>query len=177
MPPDSESTFFFYGTLMAQAVLSRVLFGSSKPDTLSTTHRPLAKPLSAILTGYQRSRVKFADYPAIFLRADACVQGFVVTGLTQGDIWRLDVFEGDEYERHTVKVKILGEIGAAGEGEEWNVQTYVWVSGKQRLEEQEWDFDTFKREKLWRWSGEESNADGLYTGNYSSHIVFQDSNV
>lgn len=29
--------------------------------------------------------------------------------------------------------------------------TYVWVAGKDRLEEMEWDFETFRRDKLAWW--------------------------
>jgi hypothetical protein len=166
MAPDPQTTFFFYGTLMAAPILSRVLFGSSKPDALSTTHRILAEPLPAMLNGYQRSRVRHVDYPAIIPKSEsnACVRGTVVTGLNQGDTWRLDVFEGDEYERRTVKVEILKKYGASEEKKEWDVQTYVWIAGEHRLESEEWDFDVFVKEKLWRWSGEKSNVEGEYTG-------------
>jgi hypothetical protein len=80
------------------------------------------------LRGYRRHRVWGADYPAILPETDgeerefaaeggevtkqkfegeACVRGTVVSGLTEGDVWRLDVFEGSEYERKEVEVEIL----------------------------------------------------------------------
>jgi hypothetical protein len=169
--PDPPSTFFFYGTLMSPAVLSRVLFGSSTPSALSTTHRPLADPLPALLPDFQRSRVRHADYPAIVPKPsleNACVRGAVVTGLTQGDTWRLDIFEGHEYQRRTVKVQILGEGDVV---EEIEAQTYVWIAGESRLEAEEWDFEHFVREKMWRWSGEKSGVEGEYQGMCTTGVV------
>ena len=91
-------------------------------------------------------------------------------GLTEGDIWRLDIFEGDEYERRKVKIKILMGTGydkekgseEAGdvEGEEAEVETYVWIAGKEELEDGEWDFEEFRREKMHRWVGQRDDYDG-----------------
>ena len=88
--------------------------------------------------------------------ADASVRGTYVSGLTDGDLWRLDVFEGDEYERSFVDVQPLVNIGRADgtgnvEGEPVLVQTYVWVSSRSRLEDREWDFDDFVKTKMARW--------------------------
>lgn len=90
-----------------------------------------------------------------------------MTGLTDADIWRLDVFEGDEYARREAKVKILTEVGdesGAGnvEGEEVVVETYIWIAGEDRLEEKEWDFGEFQREKMRFWVGKEGA--GEYAG-------------
>ena len=38
-------------------------------------------------------------------------------GLTDGDIWRLDIFEGSEYERRKAKVRVLEQGGAKENGE------------------------------------------------------------
>lgn len=37
----------------------------------------------------------------------SCVRGTLVTGLTDGDVWRLDIFEGAEYVRRGVRVSVL----------------------------------------------------------------------
>jgi len=81
-----------------------------------------------------------------------------VTGLTDADIYRLDIFEGDEYERQKVTCKILVKEGDADgvgneEGEEVAAETYIWIAGKQRLEDREWDFAEFQREKMRFWVG------------------------
>ena len=93
------------------------------------------------------------------------MRGTLVSGLSDGDMARLDRFEGDEYERRDVKVRTLGEEAPASmggaevvNGGEAVVQavTYVWIAGEKRLEEGEWDFEEFRKEKLWRWVGRDS---------------------
>lgn len=92
-------------------------------------------------------------------------------GLTDGDIWRLDVFEGSEYVRRKVGVRVLlpstsREVKDEGMGdlaqkeednvegdEEVEAETYIWVAGEHRLEDDEWDFTEFVREKMGRWVG------------------------
>jgi hypothetical protein len=172
---DPLSTAFFYGTLIAPAVLSRVLFGPSYASTTSTTRRPLPAARPALLPGYERRRVRGADYPGIIPREGGEVRGVLVTGLTEGDLHRLDVFEGDQYTRREVEVQVLpiqdsaGSLveaaPAGGEGTETvRVLTYVWTADPRELEAREWDYDEFKREKLWRWAGEEGEAEGEYKG-------------
>jgi len=101
----------------------------------------------------------------------ASVRGTVVQGLTREDMWRLDLFEGDEYARRKVKVMVDMEVqveesapidtlrhaqeereGTMEEQEELEAETYIWIAGQHRLEDKEWDFDEFVREKMWRWA-------------------------
>lgn len=79
------------------------------------------------------------------------MRGTFVTGLTEGDIWRLDIFEGDEYERRKVRLRVFSEWGE--DGEEVEAETYVWVAGREKLEGGEWDFEGFRREKMGAWVG------------------------
>jgi hypothetical protein len=112
------------------------------------------------------------------------VLGILVTGLTEGDIHRLDKFEGPEYMHRKVTVRTLrtvkdAEAGEArdtpndgdedhlkdvldvasaenmstSEGEEVDAMTYEWIGGTSRLEEAEWDFETFKKERMAWWVG------------------------
>ncbi|KAL9629166.1 MAG: hypothetical protein Q9204_005431, partial [Flavoplaca sp. TL-2023a] len=97
------------------------------------------------------------DYPAIVPQQCSSVRGTYVRGLTDGDLYRLDIFEGVEYERRRVKINILeiegnetGEGNVEGE-EEVTVETYIWVAGKHKLENGEWDFAEFRREKMHNW--------------------------
>lgn len=185
---DATSTFkmsssgphsaFFYGTLMAPKVLSRVCFGQNLPN--STTNRLSSLTFApALLAGYRRHRVKNADYPGIIPNSNAEVRGTYVTGLTDGDIFRLDQFEGNEYERRKVKVQILQEskvisiTGTTGEvpplarhviEEEVECETYVFTGGDEFLEAEEWDFDEFVKEKMWRWVGRDGEEQGEYRG-------------
>lgn len=160
-------TAFFYGTLMAPPVLHRVIWGSQTPPT--PAHASLLSIRPAILHAHQRRHVKGADYPAVIPSTqNSEVRGALVEGLTDGDIWRLDIFEGDEYKRKDVKVRVLESTGRAGdaehqdvEGKEVSAQTYIWIAGEHRLESEEWDFDHFVKEKMSRWVGREAADEGF----------------
>jgi len=158
---DSHSAFF-YGTLMAPQVLHRVIYGTTTPtpkQKSSLTIRP------AILEGYSRRKVRGCDYPAIIpsstssinLAESSSVRGTLVTGLSARNVYRLDVFEGDEYKRQKANVQFISPSADDGSGElrgkAVEAETYVWIDGEERLEEGEWDFGTFVREKLGRWVG------------------------
>lgn len=163
-------TAFFYGTLMAPPVLHRVIWGDTQPPEVQ---KALLKIRPAILHRFQRHKVKHADYPAIIpSKVTASVRGTLVTGLTDGDIWRLDIFEGPEYERQKVKVRVLEakretdtSIGIGDvkqpeeeniEGEETEAEVYVFIAEEHKLEPEEWDFGEFVREKMSRWVGREA---------------------
>jgi hypothetical protein len=93
----------------------------------------------------------------------------VVTGLTEGDLYRLDIFEGDQYTRRKVRVQVLKDVGldeAADEThtqivEEVEAETYVWEEGEDTLEPKEWDFEAFKRDKMKAWMGMAEGDDGV----------------
>ncbi|KAF2125269.1 hypothetical protein P153DRAFT_253656, partial [Dothidotthia symphoricarpi CBS 119687] len=155
-------TAFFYGTLMAPPVLHRVIWGSPTPPT--PVHASLLSSRPAILQAHQRRKVARADYPAVLPSPSSCVRGTLVSGLTDGDIWRLDVFEGSEYARRGVKVRVLNADGGE-EGEEVDAECYIWIAGARRLDPEEWDFDEFVREKMGRWVGDEgAQADEGFRG-------------
>lgn len=172
----NSDTAFFYGTLMSPAVLRRVIFGQALPD--STTHRTLPAPQPALLQNFQRHRVDGADYPAIIPQNGSSVRGTLVTGLTDGDWWRLDIFEGSQYKREYVKVLVqkgnhpqrdaewneLDEKELESAGEEVMAQTYVWKDDLDDLEPREWDFEEFVKEKMWRWAGTQAEDEGEYDG-------------
>ncbi|KAF2483670.1 AIG2-like family-domain-containing protein [Neohortaea acidophila] len=157
--PDSRSAFF-YGTLMAPQVLSRVCHGQ-KSNT--NNNNPTFRTHPAILHNYRRHRVRHADYPGILPCAHASVRGTYVTNLTDADIWRLDIFEGDQYAREVVRVRLLlADDAGSAEGEEVVCETYVWIAGAAELEDGEWDFEQFRREKMRFWVGAE--GEGEYAG-------------
>ncbi|KAI2823142.1 hypothetical protein CBS115989_1520 [Aspergillus niger] len=185
-----DHILFFYGTLMAPPILHRVIHGHSTPEPWQ---KALLTVKPAILHGYRRHRVRYADYPGIIPTpsssgaddgndtttagsdGEASVLGTVVWGLTDGDMYRLDRFEGSEYEKRVARVRVLenhhhdeGDNGKAGdiqevldaaetegsetkEGKEVEAVTYVWTAGKERLEDAEWDFEAFKRDKMAWW--------------------------
>ncbi|KAJ8604384.1 hypothetical protein MRB53_041828 [Persea americana] len=157
---------FFYGTLMAPSVLHRV---TAKPrDTF--TARP------AILHNHRRHRVLRCDYPAMIPAASSSVRGTFVEGLDDRDLARLDAFEGDEYVARKVEVRLLvpeeksgavpgaktdGEREVVQDGESREAWTYIWVAGKGKLEDGEWDFDEFVKEKMHRWAWSEGADEGF----------------
>jgi gamma-glutamylcyclotransferase (GGCT)/AIG2-like uncharacterized protein YtfP len=162
-------TAFFYGTLMAPRVLHRVCYGPSLPLSTTQNNQLIARP--ALLKAFRRHRVLQADYPAILASENSTVRGTLVSGLTDGDIWRLDIFEGDEYSRQKVKVRVLvdeGDINVEPTdeqlGAEVEAETYVWIAGKKHLEDREWDFEEFVKEKMGRWVGVRAEEEGEYKG-------------
>lgn len=130
---------------MAPFVLYRVCYGSSTPEP---SQMNLLTVQPAILRQHKRHRLKGSDYPAVLQceQSDASVRGTFVTGLTDEDLWRLDIFEGKEYERKQVRVQILDEEGA--EMKEAHAETYIWIADEDLLEKREWDFEEFVREKM-----------------------------
>ncbi|KAL8718319.1 MAG: hypothetical protein Q9225_004531 [Loekoesia sp. 1 TL-2023] len=148
---------------MEPQVLYRVCYGSSTPTSFQ---KSLLKIRLAILHEHCRHRVLNRDYPAIIHSPKDSVRGTYVQGLTTGDIFRLDIFEGDEYERRKVKVRMLdveGDEEGNGnvEGEEVEVNTYIWIAGEAELEQREWDFGEFRREKMQRWVGRREEYDDI----------------
>ncbi|KAJ5573759.1 disease resistance protein Aig2 [Penicillium hispanicum] len=184
-----DHVLFFYGTLMAPQILHRVIHGRPEPEHWQ---KAMLRFQPAVLHGYRRHRVRNADYPGIVpvskdasssttesestrSSSNTSVLGTLVSGLTDGDVHRLDIYEGSEYAREHVKVRTLQEslheggkiasstdghlrdvLEAAGsefadEADEVDAVTYVWISDKEDLEEAEWDFETFKRDKMPWW--------------------------
>ena len=110
----------------------------------------------AILHGYCRRRVRYADYPGIIEDKAHTVFGTFATGLTEENMRKLDYFEGSQYERRTVNVKILAEVGDVKgegnvEGEERVAEVYVFTD-EEDLEDKEWDLEEFRRDKLSSWT-------------------------
>jgi hypothetical protein len=178
---------------MAPQILHRVIHGQAEPEPWQ---KDLVAIRPAILHGYRRHRVKGADYPGLLpARLSSAVLGTVVTGLTDGDMYRLDLFEGGEYQKRKVKVQLLRSPGSAANlmpgatgspgalssndrgaseviksvledtaneeltddhksqetNNEIEAYTYIWMAGDDRLEDAEWDFESFKRDKMEWW--------------------------
>lgn len=164
-------TAFFYGTLMAEPVLYRVLFGTTNPDPYQ---RESLRVRSGLVRGYCRHRVKYADYPAIIPQEGESVRGTIVSGLISMHLKRLDTFEGSEYERIILDPSALGEIApqtgdsslvtvsqASAADDIGEVQTYVWKGRQDELEREEWDFEHFRREKMKAWAGDREEYDEI----------------
>lgn len=152
---------------MAPEVLHRVIYGSSRHlPSASLTITP------ALLPDYCRHRVRSVDYPSIIFEPGHTVRGTYVTGLTPQNMQCLDWFEGSQYERKVVTVKILapkdeelvhGSSSIMAEAVETEVekqaQTYVFID-LNSLEKGEWDFELFRAEKLKNWADESEEYAG-----------------
>ncbi|GAM83978.1 hypothetical protein ANO11243_019680 [Dothideomycetidae sp. 11243] len=172
-----DRSLFFYGTLLHPAILSRVIHGPSNPTF--NEHNTYVTTCSAVLPAHSRHRVRGADYPAVIPESapDAGVRGTLARGLTDNDVRRLDIFEGDEYARLPVKVIPLldqGHSSMKGRNhesdhesaektsvapEEVQAETYIWIASRNRLEKEEWDFDSFVQEKMHFWLGGETEKE------------------
>ena len=91
--------------------------------------------------------------------------GVYVTGLTDGDLFRLDMFEGGEYTRQKVEVQIMKKGAKDGDGAEERVETetYIYTEGDEYLEKKEWDYEEFRRDKMQNWTGESDEYAGEET--------------
>lgn len=127
---------------MAPEVFFSAVYGGMNPgkvvESLHSFH-------PGVLDDYVRYRVKHADYPGIIAKKDASVRGVYATGLTDANMVKLDDFEGVEYVKEKVKVRLVDT------GEEVETTAYVYQHPAE-LDEGEWDFEHFKREKLALWS-------------------------
>ncbi|KAG7089547.1 hypothetical protein E1B28_011220 [Marasmius oreades] len=172
----------FYGTLMHPRVLHRVIGVDGKQLQIAP----------AVLSDFTRHKVKQEEYPGIIpyqtarsaelvpelSRDEKCVRGCLVTGLTERDIMFLDVFEGSEYRRTTVKVypleplldmtvyskkddeslvpssppPIPTELGDPIEAE-----TYIYLEPS-RLEPELWSFEEFVEQNARKWYGTDARA-------------------
>lgn len=142
---------------MAPQVLYRVIYGTTKP-TPSQVSRLVIEP--AILPKYTRRRIHYCDYPAIIpsSKPGACVRGIYVRGITLSDQLRLDMFEGHQYERIRLRLNLIDKEGKKVEEKE--AETYVWAQDISFLEDGEWDFEEFRREKMIRWVGSDEEFEG-----------------
>lgn len=124
-------------------------------DLLTTLHTFTP----AILDGYCRHRVRRADYPGITPEEGKSVLGVYATGLTDANLERLDQFEGPEYDRVKVKVKLVSKDDNKTEGEKKTTSVYVF-NQPWDLELGEWDFERFRREKMCLWTRQDYIFDG-----------------
>jgi gamma-glutamylcyclotransferase (GGCT)/AIG2-like uncharacterized protein YtfP len=138
---------------MAPEVFFTVCYGT-KDVGPNVAKRHSFRP--AILHGYCRRRVQYADYPGIVADAEHVVRGNLVTGLSAANLQLLDFFEGSEYVRKTLPVRLLSQVGddkGVGnvEGEQCTAYVYVYLK-RHQLETNEWDFEEFRRDKLQKWT-------------------------
>ncbi|ELU40633.1 lolT-1 [Rhizoctonia solani AG-1 IA] len=105
--------------------------------------------------------------------------GVIISGLRPEDVACLDVFEGDEYNRVRVEAHPIVPLAAISSNltqtllsassdlpielpPALKVETYVWAVETSRLEPVIWEYDTFVKEKLWKWAGSGADDNEYY---------------
>lgn len=118
---------FTYGSLMCEDIMSAVC------GTPCTRHEP------ATLAGHRRHPVIGQHYPGMVPAESSQVQGVLYLDLVPSAWPRLDAFEGEEYLRQHVHVRLP-------DGRQESAWTYVFRPRyASRLTEGEWDFERFLR--------------------------------
>ena len=120
---------FTYGTLMIPAVM----------HTVTARHFRSQK---SILRGYARFTIKGASYPGISPVTDAATEGIIYFDVDKPSLARLDIFEGDLYQRTPIQAETQG-------GKMLNAETYV-IKPEHRdyLSLQKWDVEEFVQNSL-----------------------------
>jgi len=106
---------FVYGTLLHDDIL-RKLIGVVPPSQPAT------------LQGFRRMRMLDRPWPVIRPAPAAKVSGRILTGLKRGQLRQIDRYEGKEYKRKRVRVRLpdgrhcnaWAYVAAAGGGEPWS---------------------------------------------------------
>lgn len=121
------SNIFTYGSLMFPQVWQRVVRGDYRFA-------------SAGVAGHARFAIVGETYPGMIAQSGACVDGVVYFDVAPHDVAALDAFEGDDYRRDTVTVRL--ESGATVEAD-----TYIYIR-PQRLSESPWLPEAFQMQRF-----------------------------
>ncbi len=122
----SDGRVFVYGTLLFDEVVEAV-----------TGRRLEGAP--AVLEGFARRRIRERNYPGIVPDADERTAGRLYRDVDTDSLARLDVFEGELYDRLSLEV----DCG----GHRLRAFTYVVAERyRHRLSEESWDPDDFMLE-------------------------------
>lgn len=122
---------FTYGSLMYDPVWQAVVAGNYRSSP-------------AVIRGYQRRAVVGEHYPALILSAETSdiVLGRLYRNVSAEDLQRLDVFEGEQYERNACRVAVEAEDEVACE-------VYIWRPRYKHLVSAEpWDLQAFEERGL-----------------------------
>lgn len=114
---------FTYGSLMFPAIWQRVVRGSYRA-------------LPATAAGFARYAVREATYPGMVREPGAAVEGVVYLDVDATDLAALDAFEGDEYRRETITVRLA-------DGARLTADAYVFLA-VQRLLPTPWEPEAFQ---------------------------------
>lgn len=115
---------FVYGTLMYESVSDRIVLGR-------------VNKIKGKISGYRRLAVKGEVYPGL-VKGDGEVEGYIWRDVSREDVERLDVFEGEYYQREAL-------VAINEQGEEIEVNAYVFKDQyRHLLEDKDWSLNDFK---------------------------------
>ncbi|KAF9900066.1 hypothetical protein EC991_007951 [Linnemannia zychae] len=147
---------FFYGSLMNEKVLNAVT--RPGPDSNSRF------AVKATIQGYTRFTYHNQPYPGMIPSTNPLeiVEGLLVFGHTPLELHRLDQFEGSEYPRSTIPVKLLSSVPSLytidgreegyQENETIDAFVYLFTGPLKHLDLQRpWDYEQFKRDHVKDW--------------------------
>src|SRR5690606_31021036 len=97
--------------------------------------RAPSQSCKAVLSDYARYAIAGETYPGIITQTDSEVEGVLYLNLHPDDIERLDTFEGTEYRRIAVQVRLA-------DGTHVDAQTYLFTAAH-RLVDSAWNVDAF----------------------------------
>lgn len=118
---------FTYGSLMFPPVWQRVVRGSYRSA-------------AARLDDHARFEIRNETYPGVIAQAGASVSGMLYFDVSPPDVAALDAFEGIEYRRDSVLVRLeSGASVAAG--------TYIYLQ-PQKLSKSPWLPEEFQMERF-----------------------------
>lgn len=96
--------------------------------------------MDATLDGFRRLTVIGDTYPALVAEPQASVGGVLYADVSADDVERLDAFEGSDYERIEVSVRLA-------DGSSRCAHAYRWRH-RERLGDRDWDPQWFEREAI-----------------------------
>ncbi len=112
------------------------------PDVMYAVTTRKFRFVDAILRGYARFTVKGESYPGIIPVTDAITAGIIYFNVDDPSLARLDIFEGELYQRTTVRVETQGR-------KILNADTYVIKPEyREYLSLQKWDVEEFVQNSL-----------------------------
>lgn len=118
---------FTYGSLMFPQVWQRVVRGHYRSAP-------------AVLDGHARFALTGETYPGTIVRPGASVAGIVYFDVSDADIASLDAFEGSEYRRDRVRIRL-------DSGEPAEADTYLYLL-PQKLSESPWLPEEFQMQRF-----------------------------
>ena len=113
---------FTYGTLMDADIWDELVASPYETAKFS-------------LSGYKRCALKDKAYPGLIREEGATTNGLIYFDVSNFDIVKLDVFEGQEYERIT--------IDTIYNDQEIALETFLFVGESKYVLDEDWDLDHF----------------------------------